>query len=259
MSGRTQKTMAIRGGVIKVRSYQEDRINLMVLEAAESATVPLGAGSVSIMLRDRGIMISEAGAGRILRSLRERGFLQKVGFKGHVATLEGTQKLSSLRTARQAAETLDLLMESSGNLKGHSLTDILTARKAIEREAAMQAALKATPEDIARLEEIIGQQYREMERKSYYADISADFHHEIIRIARMPLLKMMYEFIGLSVEWQIFFIETFRIYDTPLNVSHENILKAIKEGDPRKAADLMEEHLMDVIENAGSFTALKTK
>ena len=75
----------------------------------------------------------------------------------------------------------------------------------------------------------------------------------------MPLLKMMYEFIGLSVEWQIFFIETFRIYDTPLNVSHENILKAIKEGDPRKAADLMEEHLMDVIENAGSFTALETK
>ncbi len=237
-----------------MRSYQEDRINLMVLEAAESATVPLGAGSVSIMLRDRGILISEAGAGRILRSLRERGFLKKVGFKGHVPTQEGIKKLTSLRTARQAAETLDLLMKNSGNLKGHSLTDILTARKAIEREAAMQAALKATPSDISRLEEIIEQQYREMGRKSYYADISADFHHEIIKIARMPLLRMMYEFIGLSVEWQIFFIETFKIYDTPLNVPHENILKAIKEGDPRKAADLMEEHLSDVIENVKNFS-----
>ena len=68
----------------------------------------------------------------------------------------------------------------------------------------------------------------------------------------------MYEFIGLSVEWQIFFIETFKVYDTPLNVSHENILKAIKE-DPRKAADLMEEHLTDVIENVGNFTALQMK
>ena len=93
-----------------------------------------------------------------------------------------------------------------------------------------------------------------MRGKSYYADISADFHHEIIKIARMPLLRMMYEFIGLSVEWQIFFIETFKIYDTPLNVPHENILKAIKEGDPRKAADLMEEHLSDVIENVKNFS-----
>jgi DNA-binding GntR family transcriptional regulator len=46
---------------------------------------------------------------------------------------------------------------------------------------------------------------------------------------------------------------------TPLNVSHENILKAIKERDPRKAADLMEEHLTDVIENVGNFTALQMK
>ena len=242
-----------------MRSYQEDRINLMVLEAAETSNVPLGAGSVSIMLRERGIKISEAGAGRILRSLRERGFLKRVGFRGHVATHEGIKKLSSLRNAREAAGTLDILMNNSGNLKGHSMTDILTARKAIEREAAIQAALKATPEDIAKLEEVIEQQYREMERKSYYADISADSHREIMRIARIPLLKIMYEFIGLSVEWQIFFIETFRIYDTPLNVSHENILKAIKERAPRKAADLMEEHLTDVIENVGNFTALQMK
>ena len=77
--------------------------------------------------------------------------------------------------------------------------------------------------------------------------------------SRHTLLKIMYEFIGLSVEWQIFFIETFKVYDTPLNVSHENILKAIKERDPRKAADLMEEHLTDVIENVGNFTALQIK
>ena len=156
----------------------------------EASSVPLGAGSVSAMLREKGIKISEAGAGWILRSLRERGFLKKVGFRGHVATNEGIKKISSLRSAREAALTLDILMKNSGNLKGHSMTDILTARKAIEREAAMQTALKATPEDIAKLEKVIEQQYREMERKSYYADISADFHREIIRIAGIPLLKI---------------------------------------------------------------------
>ena len=247
------------GGVFKVRSKDEDLINMMILETAEASNVPVGAGSVSVMLRKKGVNLSEAGAGRILRSLREKGLLTKVGFQGHVTTKEGTKKLSVLRNARQTAENLDNLLKNSGNLKGHSVTDIVTVRKAIEREAAMHAALKATPGDIARLEKIIEQQYREMERRSYYADISTEFHREIIRIARVPLLKIMYEFIGLSVEWHNFFIETFRISDTPLNITHEKIMEAIKKGDPREAADLMEAHLNDVIESAGNFSALYGK
>lgn len=242
-----------------MRSHDEDLINMMVLEAARATNVPVGAGSVSVMLRENGICISEAGAGRVLRSLRERGLLTKVGFQGHVTTDEGTKKLSALRNARHTAETLEILLKNSGNLTGHSVTDILTVRKAIEREAALHAAQKATPGDITRLEKIIEQQYREMKRKSYYADISAEFHREIIKIARVPLLKIMYEFIGLSVEWQNFFIETFRISDTPLNVPHEKILTAIKEKDPKQAADLMEAHLTDVIESAGNFSALYKK
>ncbi|MDY9921369.1 MAG: FCD domain-containing protein [Synergistota bacterium] len=242
-----------------MRSNDEDLINMMVLEIAEVSNIPVGAGSVSVILKKKGVSISEAGAGRILRSLREGGLLTKVGFQGHATTKEGTKKLSALRNARQTAETLDSLLKNSGNLKGHSVTDILTVRKAIEREAAMHAALKATTGDIMKLEKIIEQQYREMERKSYYADISTEFHREIIKIARVPLLKIMYEFIGLSVEWQNFFIETFRMCDAPLNVPHENILTAIKDRDPRQAAELMEAHLNDVIESAGNFSALYGK
>lgn len=128
------------GGVFKVRSKDEDLINMMILETAEASNVPVGAGTVSVMLRKKGVNLSEAGAGRILRSLREKGLLTKVGFQGHVTTKEGTKKLSVLRNARQTAENLDNLLKNSGNLKGHSVTDIVTVRKAIEREAAMHAA-----------------------------------------------------------------------------------------------------------------------
>ncbi|MDD4159755.1 MAG: FCD domain-containing protein [Synergistaceae bacterium] len=242
-----------------MHSYREDLISIMVLEAAESTNAPVGAGSVSLMLRNNGINISEAGAGRILRSLREKGFLEKIGFQGHVVTPRGTIELSSLKAARQTAETLDMLLKNSENIKGYSVTDILAARRAIEREAAMHTALKATPEDIAILENIIKQQYKEMERKGYYADISVEFHREVIRIAGIPLLKILYEFIGLSVEWQNFFIETFRLSNTPLNIQHEKILAAIKKRDPKEAADLMEEHLTEVMQIAGSFSALHKK
>ena len=227
---------------------------MKVLDAAERTGLPIGAGSVSVMLKASGSDISEAGAGRLLRSLREKGFLKKEGFRGHVITPEGSKKLSALRKAEQTAETLKKLLGSSENIKGHSITDILTARKAIEREAVFLAAKNATPKDIKRLEDIVQSQYIEMERKSYFADIAAEFHKEIVRIARIPLLNIMYEFIGLSVEWHNFFIETFRISDTPLNISHERILEAIKKGDPKGAADLMDLHMADVIDNAENFS-----
>lgn len=237
-----------------MRLYKEDRISMIVLEAAEAANVAVGAGSISIILTKNGIRISEAGTGRILRSLREQGLLKKEGFRGHSITPSGSKKLAALKTAEETAETLKRLMSRSENLKGHSITEILTVRKAIEREAAFQAAHNASPEDIIRLEQIVDNQYMEMKRKSYYADISAEFHQEILRIAHVPLLNIMYEFIGLSVEWQNFFIETFRILDTPLNVPHERILEAIKRKDPSEAAKLMDIHLTDVIENVKSFS-----
>ncbi len=53
------------GGVFKVRSKDEDLINMMILETAEASNVPVGAGTGSVMLRKEGVNLSEAGAGRI--------------------------------------------------------------------------------------------------------------------------------------------------------------------------------------------------
>lgn len=223
--------------------------DIKVLEAVRRSSIPIGAGSLSLALRESGLAISEAGAGRLLRSLRERGFLRKEGFRGHTITPEGSERLIALRNAEETAQMLKRLVKDSQNMKGHSVSDILTVRKAIEREAVYRAAQNATPGDIAKLESIVENQYKEMKRRSYYADISADFHREVLRISNLPLLEIIYEFIGITVEWQNFFIETFRIFDTPLNVSHEKILDAIKEKDPKKAAELMDIHLSDVIKN----------
>ena len=110
--------------------------------------------------------------------------------------------------------------------------DILIARRALEKEAAFQAALNATPEDITKLHDIISAQYKGMQLNENYADLSTAFHREVIKIARAPILKNLYELLGLSVQWQDFFIGTFKMYNQPLNVSHENIFKAIKKHVP---------------------------
>ncbi len=68
--------------------------------------------------------------------------------------------------------------------------------------------------------------------------------------AKVPLLLTLYNFIGLSNQWQNFFIGTFKFYNTPMNLAHEEILSAIKRRDAERASRLMSDHMDRVIRNA---------
>ena len=220
---------------------------LKILSVAEH---PSGAGVLCEALSRQGITISEAGIGRALRDFRNEGFLERVGFQGHRITTDGMARLKDLEEARHKADALKQLLNQTGSMKDYSVLDILIARKAIEVEAAAQAAIRATLEDVSRLEEIIKAQYERMDRNEDYTTLSSSFHIEILRIAAVPLLQMLYEFIGLSVQWHGFFIGTFKMYNQPLNKSHEKIVDAIRARDPEKASLAMNRHLDDVIKNA---------
>ena len=89
-----------------------------------------------------------------------------------------------------------------------------------------------------------------MERGEDYTEESSNFHRTVLRAARVPLLETLYQFIGLSSQWQNFFIGTFKLYHTPLNLHHEEILNAIRTRNPKKAASAMASHMNDVIQNA---------
>jgi GntR family L-lactate dehydrogenase operon transcriptional regulator len=220
-----------------------------ILNIMTEAGSPLGAGAICEKIQKYGICISEAGTGRALRGLRVQGLLTRIGFQGHVITDKGLQRLKELEKAREFGEKLKQLL-NEGPLKGYSVKDILVARRALEREAAFQAALNADPDEIAELQSIISAQYDCMRNNENYADMSNAFHRKIIEISHAPALKNLYELIGLSVQWQDFFIDTFKMYNQPLNVPHEKIFLAIKDHDPHRAATLMYEHLSDVMDNA---------
>lgn len=228
-----------------------------ILEIMERSQEPLGACTLLEYLKSQDIKISEAGIGRAMRSYRLKGLLERKGFQGHVITNEGRSRLQELRETLKMGEMLNTLIPSSSGES--NVINILIARRALEREAAYQAALKATPEEINRLENIVKAQYAGMEKDESYSDLSTGFHREIISIARVPLLKSLYEFIGLSVQWQDFFIGTFKLYNHPLNTSHEMIVHAIKARDPEKAAQLMGMHLSDVINYAEHLLSSKLR
>lgn len=223
----------------------------------EQSSEPVGACRLVELLDAEGVKISEAGIGRALRDFRQKNLLLRKGFQGHVMTEHGRERLARLRKTRKMGEALQELIPAS--IEERNVLDILIARRALEREAAYQAALKASSADIENLEGIVTAQYAGMEKNESYTDLSTGFHREIMRIARAPLLRSLYEFIGLSVQWQDFFIGTFKLYNHPLNASHEKIMLAIKDRDPEKAATLMGMHLSDVINYASQLLSTGTK
>jgi Transcriptional regulators len=233
---------------------KESIVLFNILEIISGGDEPLGAGAICDALADRRIATSEAAVGRALRKFRNRGLLERRGFQGHVITPAGEALLSELTESRTVNAALQRLLSDAVSSYGHSLHDVLIARRALEREATVQAVFKASAEDLARLEAIVRRQYDKMARGEEYTEESGGFHREILRIAHVPLLETMYDFIGLTTPWQNFFIGTMQVYKrSAINATHERILEAIAARDPDLAGMLMCEHIDDVIAGSKHF------
>ena len=211
--------------------------------------MPAGAVVVHGYLEEMGISLSETAVSRLLRLYRKNGLLERVGNQGHILTDSGRARIEQLDTERALRYTLNKLTGSERGAECQ-IMGVLIARSALEIEAAYRAAVNATDSDIERLEEIIKAQYKEMEMGSDYTETSGDFHRTVLKISKVPLLETLYNFIGISSQWQNFFIGTFKHYNTPLNVPHEEIYKAIKKRDPDEAVKAMASHMDKIIENA---------
>lgn len=225
-------------------------LDYWILHFYYQQTAPQGAGTVLEEIREKGIHLSEAAIGRQMRILRIQGLLEKVGKQGHLITTAGKEKLHVLEGEKDLRDFLGGIVGQRALQGTGNLIDRLIARKALEREATYQATLNASDEELLEIERIVQEQYEGMRKNQDYSEISAHFHRAIFKIAKVPLLESLYDFIGISSRWQNFFVGTFKIYNTPLNVSHEKIVTAMKSRDAKLAADAMAAHLDDVIANA---------
>jgi DNA-binding GntR family transcriptional regulator len=209
-----------------------------------------GAGSLLVKLKEQSVNTSEAGVGRALRAMRHSGLLEKAGKQGHRITDAGRSRLAKAEEERELRGFLADIINHPGKLGRTNLLHRLVVRKALEREAVYRATLNATDKELGEIEKIVAAQYEGMKKNEDYSELSARFHRSILRASGIPLLETMYDLIGITSNWQDFFVGTFKLYDTPVNVSHEKIVRAMKARDPEAAAAAMGSHLEDVITNA---------
>ncbi len=225
-------------------------IELFILEALSTSTAAIGAGSIKTFLGKKGIVRSEAGIGRNLRELQEKGFVRKEGYQGHVLTRKGAEHLANLLESRTRSQVAKALVSRVTSDEASLMDEILHARRAIETEAAALAAERATEEQLEDMGRNIEKQKRLLEAGMSNAELDRQFHSLVLEASGNRLLSSMYRLIGMNADLAKFFEEVRIRHGSRLGVDHFEVFEAIAARNPKKAADIMARHIDHTIEDA---------
>lgn len=131
-------------------------------------------------------------------------------------------------------------------LNDTDLDELMEARKILETKTAEMAALRATEEDIKGLEELLQRMEKCRDEISQYTENDSKFH---LCIAKSSNNSIIYKFVKLIYDMMNAQQEEIAKMPHLPNISyayHLDLVKYIKERNPKQAAELMLEH----IENA---------
>lgn len=140
------------------------------------------------------------------------------------------------------------LLRSAVTITPQELRSYVELRAAIEVQAARQAAVRATDDDIAELSSLLKRLDDDELPYPQALELDFAFHRRLIDIAGNPLMQNMIEVI-------YEFVLTQMVRTTPSqrdNVLgrklHRAIVRAIRERDPDAAAEAMQQHMQAVLD-----------
>jgi GntR family transcriptional repressor for pyruvate dehydrogenase complex len=130
--------------------------------------------------------------------------------------------------------------------KRELLAELLDVRKMIEPALAARAAERASPEDVARLEEILQRQRDKALRGEPTIDEDGEFHYQIAIAARNGVVRSL-----LDVLMKLLRETRVRSLQTPGRprrslTGHRRILEAIERHDPEGAEHAVRRHLEEI-------------
>lgn len=126
--------------------------------------------------------------------------------------------------------------------------EMLEFRKIVETETARLAAIRATPEDVKRLEDLTYLLEHDPYEKDSFAAKDMEFHRLIAEIARNSVLNKVLTiiedaFLSNQIKLQEIMGPKFAF------IFHPQLVEAIRQGDGDHAARIMKAHIEALIDN----------
>jgi len=133
---------------------------------------------------------------------------------------------------------------------------VFFARKAVESQAAAGAAIHASEKELQQLQEIVSKDKEALASRSKdtYSSANEEFHLGIAKASHNQYLEKWVRNIFWRSNVYVFYFDSFykgKEFSVPQKtpMQHAAIIKAITEKDPKRAAQLMEEHIQWTYEN----------
>lgn len=226
-----------------------DEKELIVLKCIASSTEPVGSWFLVEKLEEKGIQVSSATTGRILNKLEKLGYLEKESSKGRIIKpkgIEAIEKAKIIQNINFHKKELDRII-STEVLESYVM--VLEARRAIEGETARLAAKNITNVEIEHIEEILKKQRENEKNNRSVAKNDIDFHKAISKASRNKVLESLYNITSTLGQQSTLFEYMRSQVKSSINVSHEEILKALKNHDEEKAEQAMIRHIENLIKD----------
>jgi GntR family L-lactate dehydrogenase operon transcriptional regulator len=208
---------------------------------------PMGAVTLSLLLKEKGLNVSSATVGRMLNRLDHEGISSRHGFQGRMLTNTGIKRLAELKSKRHLAEVSTRFYESVDAESKDNLIDVLVARRGIEREIAWLAAIRATEADFRNLRKVYGKQIRDASDGKVSADSDVLFHQALAKASKNKVLAAAYDFIWQNGRFSPVMEYIRSAVGRLMAVEHGKILDALVNRDPDEAQKCMVSHIDNLL------------
>lgn len=221
-----------------------------VLDILLPTALPLGSRAIQRELSSRGIEMSESSVSRLLAGLDAQGLTQALGQKGRQLTPAGRQVATKQVLDAQRAEYFERAFDMRGV---EDLVDHLVARRGLEREAARAAALRATPQEIQTLRQMVDGTLPPVlnERLAFHRVVSDASHNKQITAISNTLFVEQLD----PLDSVVFLIGLRHGVLARWDDEHRQIVDHIASRDPDGAEKAMAEHLDATIRDTEEFAA----
>jgi DNA-binding FadR family transcriptional regulator len=182
-------------------------------------------------------------------SLREA--IQKLNSKGLMSTRRGGGTYVSEELAPEFVDPLLQLLRE----QPESRFDVLEVRHALEGTAAYYAALRGTREDKLKIRKCFVQMIEKHGSPDPMDEARADaaFHLSIVEachnLVLLHVMRGLFTLLQSSISHNLDKLYTLPRVFEPLSRQHERLMEAIVEGDPEKARQAAQAHLVFVEES----------
>ncbi|MBX6341399.1 MAG: FCD domain-containing protein, partial [Thermomicrobiaceae bacterium] len=236
------------------------RMELAALMLLDRAEEPVGAARLAQALREAGIPVAEATAGRFLRYLDERGYTRvQSTTRGRLITEAGRQRLGQLRLLQRQDEQGAQVVRAARATAIDELIDLLYVRRVVETEAARIAASRASDEEIARIWDFTEAHVHEAGEHRDTLEPSLSFHRMVVDASHNRMLiavaRLLLEPANDPLEKLLGHISLDAGATFDLALDHRLVAEALRARDAAAAEAAMRQHMDKLVHEVEAYRA----